>query len=79
MDCNGIPVGPEESFAHEIEELIEEENFSSMMDLQDIAESDIKDLETDSLQNTCYESSWQDVMDSADLEQDKPGDKGENN
>ncbi|KAK2903063.1 hypothetical protein Q8A67_007776 [Cirrhinus molitorella] len=79
MDCNGIPVGPEESFAHEIEELIEKENFSSMMDLQDISESDIKDLESDSLQGTCYESSWQEVMDSADFEQDKPGDKGENN
>ncbi|XP_059423161.1 uncharacterized protein LOC132157921, partial [Carassius carassius] len=79
MDSNGMPVESDESFAHEIEELIEKENFSSMMDLQDIDESDIKDLESGSLQHTCYESSWQDVMSSNDLEQDKPGDKGENN
>uniref|UniRef100_A0A672QTP9 Uncharacterized LOC107595368 n=1 Tax=Sinocyclocheilus grahami TaxID=75366 RepID=A0A672QTP9_SINGR len=57
-----MPVESDESFAHEIEEFIEKENFSSMMDLQDIAESDIKDLESGSLQHTCYESSWQDVM-----------------
>ncbi|XP_059363795.1 uncharacterized protein LOC132103021 [Carassius carassius] len=79
MDCNGISVESEESFAHEIEQLIEKENFSSMMDLQDIAESDIKDLVSGSLQHTCYESCWQDVMNSTDLEQDKPGDKEENN
>lgn len=79
MDCNGMPVESDESFAHEIEEFIEKENFSSMMDLQDISESDIKDLESGSLQHTCYESSWQDVMSSDDLEQDKPGGEGENN
>ncbi len=77
MDCNGMPVESDESFAHEIEEFIEKENFSSMMDLQDISESDIKDLESGSLQHTCYESSWQDVMSSDDLEQDKPRDEGE--
>ncbi len=79
VDCNGMPVESDESFAHEIEEFIEKENFSSIMDLQDISESDLKDLESGSLQHTCYESSWQDVISSDDLEQDKPGDEGENN
>ncbi|XP_051720368.1 zinc finger protein 1035 [Ctenopharyngodon idella] len=79
MECNGIPEEPEENFAHEIEQLIEKENFSSMMDLQDIAESDMKDFESGSLQHTCYESPWQDVMNSGHLEQDKSGDKGEYN
>ncbi|XP_067304806.1 zinc finger protein 1035 [Pseudorasbora parva] len=74
MECNGIPVESEENFAHEIEQLIEKENFSSMMDLQDISESDMKDFESNSLQDTCYESSWQDAMHSGDLEQDKSGD-----
>ncbi|KAG1947635.1 zinc finger protein 780B [Pimephales promelas] len=79
MECNGIPVESEENFAHEIEQLIEKENFSSMMDLQDIAESDMKDFESGSLQDSCCESSWQDVMRSGDLEQEKSGDKGDYN
>ncbi|NP_001315144.1 zinc finger protein 1035 isoform X1 [Danio rerio] len=79
MECNGIPAESEDTFAHEIEQLIEKENFSSMMDLQDIADSDMKDFESSSLQHTCFESSWQDVINAPDLEPDKTEDKGEYN
>ncbi|XP_055065969.2 zinc finger protein 1035 [Misgurnus anguillicaudatus] len=70
-----------ESLAHDIEEFIEKENLVGMMDLQDITESDINDLntESDSLQHTCYDSSWQGVIHSADLEEGKTGDQRQSN
>lgn len=76
MENNEIEM-ESESFAHDIEELIEKENLADMMDLQDIAESDINDLntESDSLQDTCFESSWQGVINSTDLKPDKTWDK----
>ncbi|KAA0703256.1 hypothetical protein E1301_Tti006947 [Triplophysa tibetana] len=80
MENNEIEM-ESESFAHDIEELIEKENLAEMMDLQDIDESDINDLntESDSLQDTCFESSWQGVINSADIKQDKTWDKRECN
>lgn len=80
METNEIEM-ESESFAHDIEELIEKENLADMMDLQDIVESDINDLNTgsDSLQDTCFESSWQGVVNSTDIKQDKTWDKRECN
>ncbi|XP_051576932.1 uncharacterized protein LOC127454042 [Myxocyprinus asiaticus] len=77
----GTVMESEESFSHDIEQLIEKENLSGIMDLQEIDRYDLNELNTEScsLQDVCCESSLHGQINSATIKQDMSRDKGECN
>ncbi|XP_052000078.1 uncharacterized protein LOC127656002 [Xyrauchen texanus] len=77
----GTVMESEESFSHDIEQLIEKENLSGIMDLQEIDRYDLNELNTEScsLQDVCYESSLHGPINSATINQDMLRDKVECN
>ncbi|XP_052003485.1 uncharacterized protein LOC127658311 [Xyrauchen texanus] len=77
----GTVMESEESFAQKIEQLIEKENLSGIMDLKDIAGYDLNELNTESgsPQNVCCESSLHGEINSANNKQVMSRDKEECN
>ncbi|XP_026863098.2 zinc finger protein 1035 [Electrophorus electricus] len=67
----GDSLESEESFGHHIEQLIEKENISSMIDSEEVPLSGCLNSDTDSLQDTCHEPPWQSGGKPVDSEADQ--------